>query len=263
MALLAVSLAIDDYLPEIVAAVRARRALSRSAAPGAGKSTRVPPALAADGPVIVLQPRRVAARSMARRIADEQRWTLGREVGWQVRFERNFTAETQVLFATEGILTSRLQQDPLLTGFTTIVLDEFHERSIHADLGLALARQAWRARDDLRLVIMSATLQAGPLDAFLDGCPQIAVPGRVHPIEIDYRPGQAVARPRRNSCGKRPAACCVSFRAGDQPALGDVRLSGRTRRSSRCTDAARGRAGSRDRRGSGLHHSATNIAGRR
>ena len=153
----------------------------------------MPPALAADGPVIVLQPRRVAARSMARRIADEQGWTLGREVGWHVRFERNFSAATRVLFATEGILTSRLQHDPLLTGFRTIVLDEFHERSIHADLGLALARQAWRARDDLRVVVMSATLQGEPLAAFLDGCPRIEVPGRIHPLEIDYYPAQPLA----------------------------------------------------------------------
>ena len=186
-------LPIDPYITEIVAAVRSRRALILSAPPGAGKTTRVPPALAADGPVIVLQPRRVAARSMARRIADEQGWTVGREAGWQVRFERNFTADTRVLFATEGILTNRLQQDPLLSGFRTIVLDEFHERSIHADLGLALARQAWRARDDLRLVIMSATLQGEPLAAFLDDCPRIDVPGRLHPLEIEYHPGQPVA----------------------------------------------------------------------
>jgi len=186
-------LPIDDFIPDILTAVRDRRALILSAAPGAGKTTRVPPALAADGPVIVLQPRRVAARSMARRIAEEQGWALGREIGWHVRFERQFSAETRILFATEGILTARLQQDPLLSGFRTIVLDEFHERSIHADLGLALARQAWRARDDLRLVIMSATLQADPLAAFLDDCPRIVVPGRIHPLEIDYRPAQPIA----------------------------------------------------------------------
>jgi ATP-dependent helicase HrpB len=186
-------LPIDAYIPAIVDRVRSRRVVIVSAAPGAGKTTRVPPALAADGPVIVLQPRRVAARSMARRIAEEQGWTLGREVGWHVRFERRFTAETRVLFATEGILTARLQQDPLLSEFRTIVLDEFHERSVHADLGLALARQAWRARDDLRLVIMSATLQADPLAAFLDDSPRIEVPGRLHPLTVDYRPGQSVA----------------------------------------------------------------------
>ena len=188
-----VTLPIDEYIAEILEAVRRRRALILSAAPGAGKTTRVPPALGADGPVIVLQPRRVAARSMARRVADERGWTLGRDVGWHVQFERTFTPDTRVLFATEGILTARLQQDPLLGGFRTIVLDEFHERSIHADLGLALARQAWRARDDLRLVIMSATLQADPLASFLDDCPFISVPGRSHPLEIDYRAGQTVA----------------------------------------------------------------------
>jgi ATP-dependent helicase HrpB len=186
-------LPIDDFVPQIVDAVRSRRAVILSAAPGAGKTTRVPPALAGDGPVIVLQPRRVAARSMARRVADERGWTIGREVGWHVRFERRFSAATRVLFATEGILTARLQQDPLLADFRTVVLDEFHERSIHADLGLALARQAWRARDDLRLVVMSATLQAEPLVAFLHGCLQIAVPGRIHPLEIDYRPAQPLA----------------------------------------------------------------------
>ena len=161
-------LPIDPYLPQIVREVRARRALVLSAAPGAGKTTRVPPALAADGRVIVLQPRRVAARAMARRVADEQGWTAGREVGWHVRFERRFSDESRVVFATEGILTARLQQDPLLAGFTIIVLDEFHERSVHADIGLALAKQAWRARDDLRIVVMSATLDAAGPASFLD-----------------------------------------------------------------------------------------------
>ena len=130
---------------------------------------------------------------MARRIATEQGWTLGREVGWHVRFEPRFTADTRLLLATEGMLTARLQQDPLLSDFTTIVVDEFHERSIHADLGLALARQAWKARDDLRIVVMSATLDPGPVSAFLGGCPSLAVPGRVHPVSIDYRPGQPLA----------------------------------------------------------------------
>ena len=164
-----------------------------TAAPGAGKTTRVPPALLADGRVILLQPRRVAARAIAARIASERGWTLGREVGWQVRFERRFGADTRLLVVTEGILTARLQSDPLLSDFTTIVLDEFHERSIHADLALALARQAWRARDDLRIVVMSATLESEPVSAFLDGCPVIDVPGRAHPIAISHHPGQSVA----------------------------------------------------------------------
>ena len=186
-------LPIDPYVPQVLDAVRNRRAAIVTAAPGAGKTTRIPPALAADGPLIVLQPRRVAARSMAHRVAAEQGWTLGREVGWHVRFERKFTPDTRVLFATEGILTGRLQQDPLIGGFRTIVLDEFHERSIHADLGLALARQAWRARDDLRIVVMSATLDTSRVAEFLDGAPVVDVPGRIHPVDIAYRPGRTVA----------------------------------------------------------------------
>ena len=164
-----------------------------TAAPGAGKTTRVPPALLADGRVILLQPRRVAARAIAARIADERGWTLGREIGWQVRFDRRFSAETRLLVVTEGVLTARLQSDPLLSDFTTIILDEFHERSVHADLAIALARQAWRARDDLRIVVMSATLESQPVSAFLDGCPVIDVPGRTHPIDVTYHPGRSVA----------------------------------------------------------------------
>ena len=185
-------LPIDPYLPEIAAAVRDRRAVVVTAAPGAGKTTRVPPALCDDGRVIVLQPRRVAARSMAARVADERGWTLGREVGWHVRLDRNFTRETKVLFATEGMLTSRLLQDPLLSEFRTVVIDEFHERSVHADVGLALAKQAWKARGDLRLVVMSATIDAGRVAAYLDGAPVVSVPGRMFPLDIQYLPGVAV-----------------------------------------------------------------------
>ncbi len=186
------ALPIDAYLSRIHDAVRRHRAAVVTAAPGAGKTTRVPPALAMDGPVILLQPRRIAARSIARRIADEQGWTLGDEVGWHIRFERRFEARTRLLVATEGILTARLQQDPLLSAFRTVVLDEFHERSIHADLGLALVRQAWRAREDLQVVVMSATLDAGRVAAYLGDCPTIAVPGRTHPLTVEYAPGTAV-----------------------------------------------------------------------
>jgi len=95
--------------------------------------------------------------------------------------------------ATEGVLTARLQQDPLLSQFRTVVLDEFHERSVHADVGIALARQAWRARDDLRIVVMSATLDSAAVSAFLDGCPVVDVPGRSYPISITYAPSQSVS----------------------------------------------------------------------
>jgi ATP-dependent RNA helicase HrpB len=152
----------------------------------------VPPALVEDGPVILLQPRRVAARAIAQRIADERNWTIGGEVGWQIRFERRFGPHTKLLVATEGVLTARLQQDPLLSQFRTIVLDEFHERSVYADLAIALAKQAWRARDDLRIVVMSATLDSAAVSAFLDGCAVVDVPGRLHPLDIVYAPSRSI-----------------------------------------------------------------------
>jgi len=186
-------LPIDAYLGAIVEAVRRSRALVLVAQPGAGKTTRVPPALAGDGRVVLLQPRRVAARAIARRIAEERGWTIGREIGWHVRFDRQFTADTRLLVATEGILTAMLQQDPLLSAFHAIIVDEFHERSIHADVALALARQAWLAREDLRLVVMSATIDAGPVSAFLADCPVFDIPGRLHPIDIGYAAGAPMA----------------------------------------------------------------------
>lgn len=181
-------LPIDPLLPEIREHLSRRRAVVVVAPPGSGKTTRVPPALTDSGPVILLEPRRLAARSIARRIAEEQGWTLGEEVGWQVRFERRFGPRTRLLVATEGILTARLQADPLLGEFRTIVLDEFHERSLHADLALALAREAWRARADLRLVVMSATLDSAAVARYLDACPVVEATGRQYPVEIDYRP---------------------------------------------------------------------------
>ncbi len=141
---------------------------------------------------MLLQPRRAAARAIAQRIAAERGWTIGHEIGWQIRLERRFGPRTKLLVATEGVLTSRLQHDPLLSDFRTVVLDEFHERSIHADLAIALVTQAWRARDDLRIVVMSATLDTGAVSAYLDGCPVIEVPGRLFPLDISYAPGASV-----------------------------------------------------------------------
>jgi ATP-dependent helicase HrpB len=227
-------LPIDAHLPEIVRTVRGRRALVLVAPPGAGKTTRVPPSLAVDGPVIVLQPRRVAARAIARRIAREQGWTVGGEVGWQVRFERQFGPGTRLLVATEGILTARLQSDPLLADFRTIVLDEFHERSMHADLALALARQAMAARDDLRLVVMSATIDAGPVAAFLGGCPVLEVPGRPFPVEIAHAPGLTPADAVRGALA-RPGGHVLCFLPGAPEirraasALADAGIGGRHR----------------------------------
>lgn len=186
-------LPVDAYLEEVRACLARDRAVVVSAAPGAGKTTRIPPALVDHGPVILLQPRRVAARAVTRRIADEQGWVAGHEVGWQIRFERRSTEDTRLLVVTEGILTARLQNDPLLSDFSTIVFDEFHERSIHSDLGLALARQAWLARDQLRIVVMSATLDVERVAAFLGGCPVVNIPGLVHPNSIAYADNESVA----------------------------------------------------------------------
>ena len=145
-------LPVDGLIDDILALVRTERRAVVVAPPGAGKTTRIPPALAALGRTILLQPRRVAARALARRIASERGWTIGQEIGWQIRFERRFTERTQLLVATEGILTARLQADPLLSDFDVVILDEFHERSIHADLALALVKQAADTRDDLAVV---------------------------------------------------------------------------------------------------------------
>lgn len=187
------NLPVDDYIPQILETLKRDRAAVVVAAPGAGKTTRIPPALTADGAVILLQPRRVAARAVARYITSEQGWTLGREAGWHVKFDRHFSPDTRLLVATEGILTARLRQDPLLSEFRTIIIDEFHERSIHADLGLALAKQAWIAREDLRILVMSATLDATGVSRYLGGCSVFDIPGRLHPLSVEYRPGSSVA----------------------------------------------------------------------
>lgn len=203
----------DAHLDAIRAAVRRDRAAVVVAPPGAGKTTRVPPALLADGPLILLQPRRLAARALARRIASEQGWAVGVEIGWQVRFDRQLSARTRLLVATEGILTARLQSDPLLADFRTVVLDEFHERSLHADLALALVRQAMAARDDLRVVVMSATLDARAVSAYLGGCTVIEAAGHPHPVQVTYAPGLTPADAVRDAL-RRPGGHILCFLPG-------------------------------------------------
>ncbi|MFU8803909.1 MAG: ATP-dependent helicase HrpB, partial [Bradymonadaceae bacterium] len=184
------NLPIAEVLPEIVTILGSRSAVVIEAPPGAGKSTRVPPALldaglAADGQILVLEPRRVAARSIARRIASERNVSLGAEVGYQVRFDNRTGPQTRLAVITEGILTRRLQSDPLLDGVSVVILDEFHERSIHTDLALAFLKEIMTVRDDLKVVVMSATLEADPVATYL-GCPVVRSEGRTYPIEIDY-----------------------------------------------------------------------------
>jgi ATP-dependent helicase HrpB len=187
------ALPVDSFVDTVRTTLDRHRAAVLTAAPGAGKTTRIPPALIDRGRVLLLQPRRLAARAMARRIAEERNWTIGREIGWHIRFERQFSRDTRLVVVTEGILTAYLQDDPLLSDVTTLIVDEFHERSVHADLGLALARQAWLARSDLRILVMSATLDTAPVAAFFGGCPVIDVPGALHPLTVEHAPGERVA----------------------------------------------------------------------
>jgi ATP-dependent helicase HrpB len=188
-------LPIDQSIPAVIAAL-ARRSLVLVAPPGSGKTTRVPPALLDSGllapdqaGVIVLQPRRIAARSAAARIAQERGWQLGEQVGYHVRFERRYSRRTRLYFLTEGILTRRLLADPFLEHIGAVVLDEFHERSLDGDLALALLAEVRRAvRPDLIVIVMSATIDAEPVARYLDDCPIVRAPGRLHPVEIEYRP---------------------------------------------------------------------------
>jgi ATP-dependent helicase HrpB len=190
-------LPIDPHLPEIVAALRTSPAAVIVAPPGAGKTTRVPVAMLQSGGIVgaehpnivMLQPRRVAARAAAVRIADENGWTLGREVGYHVRFDRKIGRETRLRVLTEGILNRQLLDDPYLEGVGAVVLDEFHERSLHTDVAIALLREVQQAvREDLKIVVMSATLEAEPVAKFLGGCPVIRTQGRTYPIEVLQSP---------------------------------------------------------------------------
>lgn len=188
-------LPIDSHLPAVVAAAREHRRLVLVAEPGAGKTTRVPPAiwragiLQKDHPnLVMLQPRRVAARAAAQRIADENNWTVGREVGYHVRFEKKMSRDTRLRVLTEGILTRQLIDDPFLDGIGGVILDEFHERSIHTDTVIALVNEVRQTvRPDLLVIVMSATLDAEPVAKFLGGCPVVRVPGRTFDIEIEYQ----------------------------------------------------------------------------
>ena len=161
------------------------------APPGAGKTTRVPPALLGFGPVVVLEPRRLAARMAARRVAQEMGEDVGETVGYQVRFEEVTGPRTRLRFLTEGVLTRRLLTDPELKNVSTVVLDEFHERHLDGDVALALLRQLQARRPELRLVVMSATLDGSTVSSFLGDCPIVRSQGRLHPITIEYSPHTA------------------------------------------------------------------------
>lgn len=182
-------LPIDPLLPEIVARLRRENNLVIEAPPGAGKTTRVPAALLAlGGEVLVLEPRRLAVRLAARRVASERGERVGETVGYHVRFDEVAGPRTRLRFLTEGVLTRRLLADPLLERASAVVLDEFHERHLEGDLALALLRRLQRtARPDLRLVAMSATLDAAPVARYLE-CDAVRAEGRQYPLAVEYTP---------------------------------------------------------------------------
>lgn len=186
-------LPIEPLIPGIVAALRRAPNLIVEAAPGAGKTTRVPPALLAlGGSVLVLEPRRIAARMAARRVAGEMGEPIGKTVGYQVRFEEVAGAQTRLRFLTEGVLTRRMISDPALAGVSVVVLDEFHERHLETDLALALLRRLQKTkRPDLRIVVMSATIDTAPVARFLDSCPVLQSEGRQFDLTISHEPYSA------------------------------------------------------------------------
>lgn len=186
------ALPIDPLVPQVLESLRRGKNLVIEAPPGAGKTTRVPPALlglAGRGQVLVLEPRRLATRLAARRVAFEMGERLGETVGYQVRFEEVAGPRTRLRYMTEGVLTRRLLSDPELRGVSAVVLDEFHERHLEGDLALALLRRLQEtARPDLRLVVMSATLEAAPVAEFLGSCPVLRAEGRQYEVSISYTP---------------------------------------------------------------------------
>ncbi|MBI3185833.1 MAG: ATP-dependent helicase HrpB [Myxococcales bacterium] len=189
-----VALPIDPLLPDAVTALREKGALVLVAPPGAGKTTRVPRAileagLAGDKEVLVLQPRRLATRLAAARVAEELGERAGETAGYQVRFDEVRGPKTRLLFVTEGVLTRRLLSSPTLPGVGAVVLDEFHERHLAGDLGLALLqRLRGGRRPDLLLAVMSATIEAEPVAAYLGGCPVLRSEGRRFEVAIEHLP---------------------------------------------------------------------------
>src|SRR5215210_5120671 len=183
----------------IVDALKTNSRLILQAPTGSGKSTQVPQMLldhgllGEAGEVVILQPRRLATRMLAARVASERDVRLGDEVGYQIRFDRVVSERTRIRFVTEGVLLRQLLQDPLLRGVSAVIFDEFHERHLYGDITLARALDLQQTkRPELKIVVMSATLDAGQLEKFLHPCITLQSGGRMFPVEIEY-----LARPFR------------------------------------------------------------------
>ncbi|HEX9047375.1 MAG TPA: ATP-dependent helicase HrpB [Verrucomicrobiae bacterium] len=187
-------LPIYDIERDIIDRLQQDRRLILSAPTGSGKSTQVPQmllkhGLLGNGQVVILQPRRLAARLLAARVAQELGVRLGDEVGYQIRFENCTSAKTRIRFVTEGVLLRQMIQDPQLRGVSALLFDEFHERHLYGDITLARALDLQEQhRPDLRLAVMSATLNAGELEKYLAPCSVLASEGRTYPVDVEYLP---------------------------------------------------------------------------
>lgn len=190
-------LPIDDLLPELLETLGRSTSAVIQAPPGAGKTSRVPLALLAlpfleNSKIIMMEPRRLAAVNAARWMAASLGEEVGRTVGYSIRFERRVSAATRIEVVTEGILTRRLQSDPLLSGVGAVIFDEFHERSLNADIALALCLDARQGlREELKIIVMSATLDGGPVARLLGDAPLLTSQGKSFPVEVRYLPREA------------------------------------------------------------------------
>lgn len=187
-------LPIDAILPELTSTLAQTTTALLQAAPGAGKTTRVPLALLDASwrdsrKILMLEPRRLAARSAARYMAKQLGEVPGQTVGYRTRLDTRVSGNTRIEVVTEGILTRLIQNDPMLEDYAAVLFDEFHERSVQADLGLALVRESQQAlREDLRVLVMSATLDTSPIARVLGDVPVISSAGRAFPVDVLYRP---------------------------------------------------------------------------
>ena len=179
---------------EILAALRAHPVVVVCGDTGSGKTTQLPKmalelGLAAKGRRIACtQPRRLAAVTMAERVASELQTPVGGLVGYQHRFARNVSQDTRIKFMTDGVLLAETRADPLLRAYDCIIVDEAHERSLNIDFLLGILKRVLARRRDLKVVVSSATLDTASFAAFFNGAPVISVPGRLYPIELRYRP---------------------------------------------------------------------------
>jgi ATP-dependent helicase HrpB len=184
------TLPIYELRDELLAVLRTENRLIIEAPTGSGKSTQVPQMLLDSGlcknDIVVLQPRRIAARMLARRVAYERGGETGGEVGYQVRFENCISNKTRIRYVTEGILLRQILSDPELRGVSAVIFDEFHERHLYGDITLARCLHLQKTRPDLKIIVMSATLDAAPLRDYLAPCRELKSEGRMFPVEISY-----------------------------------------------------------------------------